>query len=40
MQFDGNYAPQPAHRALYDDRFDTFRQVYRQMNGIYRSMNS
>jgi hypothetical protein len=30
----------PAHRVLYNERFDVFKQVYRQMKGVYRRMNS
>jgi xylulokinase len=33
------YAPNPANRGLYDQRFDIFTQIYKQMNGIYRKLN-
>lgn len=33
------YAPNPANRGLYDERFGTFTQIYKQMNGIYRKLN-
>ncbi len=34
------YTPNSSNRALYDDRFDTFKTIYKQMNGIYRKLNS
>ena len=34
------YNPNASNRALYDDRFDTFKTIYKQMNGIYRKLNS
>jgi xylulokinase len=34
------YEPQPQNRVLYDERFESFQQVYRQMKGIYKRMNS
>ena len=33
------YTPQGANRALYDERFDIFTQIYRQMKSIYSKMN-
>ena len=39
IQFKRSYQPQPAHRALYDERFAIFTQIYRQMKGIYRRLN-
>ena len=33
------YAANPAHRALYDDRFETFVDIYRQMRGVYKKLN-
>jgi xylulokinase len=34
------YAPDPRNRVLYDERFEQFTQVYRQMKGLYKRMNS
>ncbi len=33
------YAPQSANRALYDERFAIFTQIYRRMKGIYKRLN-
>src|SRR5262249_46711966 len=33
------YQPNPDLRALYDDQFDTFVDIYRQMRGVYRKLN-
>lgn len=33
------YEPNPAHRALYDDRFNTFREVHRRLAPLYRRLN-
>jgi len=33
------YIPQGENRALYDERFDIFTQIYRQMKPIYSKMN-
>ena len=33
------YPPNPDHRALYDDKFDTFVDIYRQMRGVYGRLN-
>lgn len=34
------YKPNPQHRVLYDQRFDIFKKIYRQMRGIYRELNN
>ncbi len=34
------YTPNASNRALYDERFDVFKTIYKQMNGIYRKLNS
>ena len=34
------YHPDAANRSLYDDRFDVFKKIYKQMNGLYRRLNS
>ena len=33
------YTPNPRYRALYDDRFHTFLQIYRQMKPIHQHLN-
>lgn len=33
------YTPNSAHRALYDDRFETFVDIYRQMRSVYKKLN-
>jgi xylulokinase len=33
------YAPNPEHRSLYDDRFETFVDIYKQMRGVYKKLN-
>jgi len=38
-QFKHVYQPQSSNRAMYDDRFDVFKQIYKQMKGIYRRLN-
>lgn len=39
VKFNRVYEPNPQHRALYDDRFRTFVEIYRQMRGVYRKLN-
>ncbi len=39
VQFKRTYPPQSQHRALYDDKFEIFKQIYKQMKGIYRRLN-
>jgi len=39
VAFKRSYAPNPANRNLYDERFGIFTQIYKQMNGIYRKLN-
>ena len=33
------YTPSARNRALYDQRFDIFTAIYRQMKGLYRRLN-
>jgi xylulokinase len=33
------YAPQSQHRALYDDMFSVYKQIYKQMKPIHRRLN-
>ena len=39
VQFKRTYAPTPEHRALYDERFAVFTQIYNQMKGVYHRLN-
>jgi xylulokinase len=39
MQFKRTYEPQPHNRALYDDKFEIFKQIYKQMKNIYQHLN-
>ncbi|RPJ63184.1 MAG: xylulose kinase [Dehalococcoidia bacterium] len=39
VQFKGTYTPDSDNRNLYDDRFEIFTQIYRQMRGIYHKLN-
>ena len=39
VQFKQIYKPQSQNRALYDEKFDIFKQIYKQMKGIYRRLN-
>jgi xylulokinase len=39
VEFAATYTPVPANRAVYDDRFATFLELYRQMKGVYRKLN-
>ncbi len=40
VEFKYIYQPTPGHRAVYDDRYDIFVEIYRQMKGVYRKLNS
>ena len=33
------FEPNPAHRALYDDRFAAFTEIHRRMAPLYRRLN-
>ena len=39
-KFKKTYDPNTANREIYDSRFSIFKQIYKQMNGIYRKLNS
>jgi len=39
VQFRQSFKPQNTTRALYDERFEIFTKIYKQMNGIYRRLN-
>lgn len=38
-QFKRIYKPQSQNRALYDEKFDVFKSIYKQMKGIFRRLN-
>ena len=40
VQFKRTYAPDEKNRAVYDERFAVFTQVYRKMKNVYKRMNS
>jgi len=40
VKFQGVYTPDPKHRAVYDDRFGVYKQIYKQMKGVYKHLNS
>jgi xylulokinase len=37
-QIRAEYAPNPAHRAVYDQRFETFTELYRRLGPLYRRL--
>jgi xylulokinase len=39
IQFKRSYQPQAQHRDLYDERFEIFKQVFRQMKDLYERLN-
>jgi xylulokinase len=39
VQFKQTYQPQSQNRALYEEKFEIFKQIYKQMKGIYRRLN-
>jgi xylulokinase len=39
VQFKRTYEPQSGHRALYDEKFVIFKQIYKQMKEIYHRLN-
>jgi len=39
VQVKRTYIPDKKNRQLYDERFDAFTQIYRQMKGIYHRLN-
>ncbi|MGD0855185.1 MAG: FGGY-family carbohydrate kinase [Dehalococcoidia bacterium] len=39
VQVKNTYQPDAGKKSLYDDRFETFTQIYRQMKGIYHKLN-
>ncbi len=39
VQYQKCYQPQSQHRALYDDKFEVFQLIYKQMKNIYKRLN-
>lgn len=39
IQYKKTYLPQSVNRALYDGKFEVFKRIYKQMKGIYHSLN-
>jgi xylulokinase len=39
IQFKRIYEPLPKNQKVYDERFQVYKQIYRQMKGIYRRLN-
>lgn len=39
VRFKRAYQPQPKNRTFYDEKFEIFKQIYRQMKGIYHRLN-
>ncbi len=39
VKFNRSYTPQAHNRALFDERFEVFIKIYRQLKGIYRRLN-
>lgn len=39
IQFKRTYEPQSNHRTLYDQKFELFQQIYKQMKSIYQRLN-
>jgi xylulokinase len=40
VMFKKIYSPDQKHRAVYDERFDVFKQIYGKMKGVYKRLNS
>jgi xylulokinase len=39
VQLTRTFTPNPKNRKVYDERFNIFKKIYRQMSGIYRRLN-
>jgi len=39
MEYKKTYKPQPQNRGLYDEKFEMFKQIYKQMKSVYKRMN-
>ncbi len=40
VSFKQSYTPDPQNRAIYEEKFAVFKQIYQQMKGLYRRLNS
>jgi xylulokinase len=40
VEFKRTYAPLPSNRAIYDDGFAAYLDIYRQMKSVYRKLNA
>lgn len=40
VQFKRSYQPESRHRALYEERFAAFVKIYKQMKGVYQTLNT
>jgi len=40
VEFRKRFSPQASNRRLYDERFDIFKQVYKQMKPVYQKLNA
>jgi xylulokinase len=40
VEFKKRFLPQASTRRLYDDRFDIFKQIYKQMKPVYQKLNA
>lgn len=40
VQFKAVYSPQAVNRRLYDEKFEIFKQVYKQMKPVYQKLNA
>jgi xylulokinase len=40
VKFKRGYTPNPQNRAIYDERFGVFTQIYKQMSRVYKRLNS
>ena len=39
IQFKRSYQPNPSNRAVYDQGFNAFTTIYKQMSGVYQKLN-
>jgi len=39
VRFKQTYGPQPQNRVLYDEKFEIYQQIYKQMKGVYHRLN-
>jgi xylulokinase len=40
VEFKKSYSPNQSNRKLYDERFEIFKSIYKQMKGVYKKLNS